>query len=472
MAHPTSTPLEQAANVHMTRRTFIKAAAASGIIVAAGGGCKDVTSGSNAKVKIVIIGGGAAGISMAARLARSLKRAEITLIDPADRQFYQPGFTLIAAGVYKPEQVYRKQSDCMPKGVKWVKKTVVAVDPAQNRVTVEGGSVFAYDFLVLTPGLQLNWNKVEGLSLKTLGQGNVHSIYDFEGAQKTWPAIQAFAKTGGRGIFTDTHTKLKCGGAPKKICLLTEHLARQAGRRTKVKIDYFSAAHALYDVPYFTPRLEAIYNERQVDVTLNVRVKGVDTQAKKVYFNKIEKIKKERADPLTGKVATVEETVTTPFTEAYDFLHLVPPQSAPDFVRQAGLGWTEGKLAADAWAMVDKATLVHLKFPNIVCLGDVAGIPTSKTSAAIRRQVPVAAQNLIAMLEGRAPQAKYDGYAACPIITDYGHVLLCEFDYDKKPKSSLPFSLLDTSKELWPAWLLKVYVLKPLYFYGMLPGYC
>jgi len=239
-----------------------------------------------------------------------------------------------------------------------------------------------------------------------------------------------------------------------------------------VQIDYFSAAHELYDVPHFTPRLEAIYKERQVGVTLNVRVKGVDTQAKKVYFNKIEKIKKERADPLTGKVATVEETVTTPFTEAYDFLHLVPPQSAPDFVRQAGLGWTEGKLAADAWAMVDKATLVHLKYPNIVCLGDVAGIPTSKTSAAIRRQVPVAAQNLIAMLEGRAPEAKYDGYAACPIITDYGHVLLCEFDYDKKPKSSFPFSLLDTSKELWPAWLLKVYVLKPLYFYGMLPGYC
>ena len=156
MAHPTSTPLEQAAHIHMTRRTFIKAAAASGLIVAAGGGYKYVTSGSNAKGKIVIIGGGAAGISMAARLARSLKQAEITLIDPADRQFYQPGFTLIAAGVYKPEQVYRKQSDCMPKGVKWIKKTVVAVDPAQNRVTVEGGSVFAYDFLVLTPGLQLN----------------------------------------------------------------------------------------------------------------------------------------------------------------------------------------------------------------------------------------------------------------------------------------------------------------------------
>lgn len=459
-------------SLRMTRRTFVKLAAASGLAVAAGGGYKYVTSGSNARGKIVIIGGGAAGLSMASRLVRNLKRAQITLIDPADRQFYQPGFTLIASGVYKPDQVYRRQSDCMPKGVNWVKKPVVAVDPAQNKVTVEGGDVFPYDFLVLTPGLQLNWEKVEGLSRKTLGEGNVHCIYDFEGAQKTWPAIQAFVKTGGRGVFTDTHTKLKCGGAPKKICLLTEHLARKVSKRDHVKIDYFSAAKELYDVPFFTPRLEEIFKERKISVSLHNRVKGVDTAAKKVHFNRVEKITKEQADPQTGKIVKVEETVMTPFTEDYDFLHLVPPQSAPDFVRQAGLGWTEGKLAAEAWAMVDQATLVHLKYPNIVCLGDVAGIPTSKTSAAIRKQVPVAAKNLIALLEGKAPQAKYNGYAACPIITDYGHVLLCEFDYDKKPQNSFPFSLLDTSKELWLAWLLKVHVLKPLYFYGMLPGYC
>ncbi len=466
-----NTVLERMLDDRMGRRTFIKTAAAFGFVAAAGGS-ECAMSRSNANVKIVIVGGGAAGLSMASRLVRNLKKSEITLIDPADRQFYQPGFTLIASGVYRPDQVYRRQSDCMPKGVKWVKKTVVAIEPAQNKVTVDGGGVFAYDFLVLTPGLQLNWGKVEGLSQKTLGLGNAHCIYDFEGAQKTWPAIQAFVKKGGRGIFTDTYTKLKCGGAPKKICLLTEHLARKSGTRTNVKIDYFSAAKELYDVPFFTPRLEAIYKERQISVSLHTRVKGVDTAAKKVYFDRVEKIKKEQADPQTGKLSTVEETSTTPFAEDYDFLHLVPPQSAPDFVREAGLGWDEGKLSAEAWAMVDKATLVHLKYPNIVSLGDVAGIPTSKTSAAIRKQVPVAARNLIALIDGQEPGSKYDGYAACPIITDYGHVLLCEFDYEKKPRSSFPFSLLDMSKEQHAAWLLKVYVLKPLYFYGMIPGYC
>ena len=157
--------------------------------------------------------------------------------------------------------------------------------------------------------------------------------------------------------------------------------------------------------------------------------------------------------------------------EDYDFLHFTPPMSAPDFVKEAGLSWTEGKLAADGWVMVDKETLVHKKYQNIVSLGDVAGIPTSKTSAAIRKQVPIAAKNLIALMEGKEPTEKYDGYAACPIVTDYGHVLLCEFDYNKDPEISFPFTLIDTSKEQWLAWLLKVYILKPLYFYGMLKGY-
>mgnify|MGYP002234007867 CR=1 FL=1 len=95
-------------------------------------------------------------------------------------------------------------------------------------------------------------------------------------------------------------------------------------------------------------------------------------------------------------------------------------------------------MAADAWVMVDKETLVHKKYQNIVSLGDVAGIPTSKTSAAIRKQVPIAAKNLIALMEGKEPTEKYNGYAACPIVTDYGHVLLCEFDYEKKPDVSIP----------------------------------
>lgn len=456
MEHELERQLEKLEKKGVDRRHFFKTVMAAGLVSFSGTEKANAFS-SKAKGKIVIIGGGSAGISMAARLKRWLDKPDITLIDPSDRQFYQPGFTLIASGVYQPDEVWKKQEDCIPGGIRWIKDSVAAVDPVRNRVaTVQNGEI-PYDFLVLTPGLQINWTKVEGITRETLGQGNAHCIYDFEGAQKTWKALQEFSRTGGKGIYTDTYTKHKCGGAPKKICLLTEHYTRKQGTRDNVSLNFYTASKQLYDVPFYTPRLLEIYEERDIPIHLNVRVKGVDTATKQVHFEKIE--------------TRGEEKTYTPFVEDYDFLHFTPPMSAPDFVRESGLGWTEGKLAADAWVMVDKETLVHKTYPNIISLGDVAGIPTSKTSAAIRMQVPIAAKNLISLMEGKEPAEKYNGYAACPIVTDYGHVLLCEFNYEKKPETSFPFTMIDTSKEQWLAWLLKVYFLKPMYFYGMLNGY-
>lgn len=438
------------------RRKFFKLLAMTGLLTTVSSSKAHAFS-SKAKGKIVIIGGGAAGISIASRLKHWLDEPNITLIDPSDRQYYQPGFTLIAAGIYQPNEVWKKQEDCMPKGINWVKDSVVAVDPIWNQVTTLNNYKITYDYLVLAPGIQINWNQIEGFDYSKLGSGNAHCIYDFKGAQMTWKAMKEFTEKGGRGIYTDTYTKHKCGGAPKKICLLTEDYARKQKHRDHIRLDYFTAEKDLYDVKYFTKRLKEIYKERNVPITLNTRVKGIDVEKKQVHFEKIEK--------------AGDKEQRTLFVEDYDFLHFTPPMSAPDFVKEAGLGFPDGNLAADGWAMVDNETLVHLKYPNIIALGDVAGTPTSKTSAATRVQVPIAAKNLIALMEGKEPKEKYNGYAACPIITDYGHVLLCEFDYNKEPLISFPFSLLDMSKEQWAAWLLKVYILKPMYFYGMLKGY-
>jgi sulfide:quinone oxidoreductase len=227
-------------------------------------------------------------------------------------------------------------------------------------------------------------------------------------------------------------------------------LARKRNTRKNLTFNYFTGSKVLYDVPHYTPRLEQIYKEREIPVRVRSRLKAVDTAAKKAYF--------------------IDRNTNETFTEDYDFLHFAPPQSAPDFVKKSGLSWTEGKLAPEGWAMVDKHTLVHLKWKNIVSLGDVAGIPTSKTSAAIRKQVPIAVENLCSLIAGKAPSVKYDGYAACPIITDYGHLLMAEFDYEKKCCQSFPFSLLDTTKEIRTGWWLKRYVLKPMYFHLMLRG--
>ncbi|MBR6662685.1 MAG: NAD(P)/FAD-dependent oxidoreductase [Alistipes sp.] len=440
----------------INRAQFLQIMAATGAFLALGTN-KAYAAKSSAKGKIVIVGGGAAGISMASRLKRKLSNPDITIIDPSDRQFYQPGFTLIASGVYSADEVWKPQSECMPSGVKWVKDSVTLIHPTQNKVDTAKNGTIDYDFLVLCPGAQINWNKVEGISKETLGLGNAHSIYDWVGAQRTWPAMREFGRKGGKGIFCDTYTKHKCGGAPKKICLLSWDNARKNNNLDKIEMHYYTGSKQLYDVPYFTPRLEQIYKERNIPVDMNCRIKAVDVHSKRAYFERVETL----ADGTKR---------STPFSEDYDFLHFMAPQSAPDFVRDSGLSWTEGKLAADGWAMANKETLVHLTYNNIICLGDCAGIPTSKTSAAIGKQLPIAVENLISIMEGRAPEAIYNGYAACPIVTEYGKVLMAEFDYKKEPQITFPLSLLDMSKEQWVAWLLKVYGLKPIYFNLMLTG--
>lgn len=445
----------------MTRKQFLALMGAAGLVCAgAGVGLYKYGSfKSTGKGKVVIIGGGAAGISMASRLLSYLPNPDITIIDPSDIHYYQPGFTLIASGVYSPDEVSKPQAECMPSGAKWLKDSAVFVDTQKNIVKTAKSGDISYDFLVVAPGLQINWNAVEGITYDTIGQGDAYCIYDHAAAVKTWQGIQKFVEKGGRGIYTDTYTKHKCGGAPKKICLLSEHLFRKNGNRDKANFEFFTASHELYDVPFFTPRLLQIYKQRGVGLNLNTRVKGIDTAAKKVYFTRSAK------NPDTNQVESID------FAKDYDFLHFLPPMSAPDFVEESGLSDTEGSHADEGWVATDKETLVHKKFKNIICLGDVAGIPTSKTSAAIRKQVPIAAKNLCLLMEGKAPEFKYDGYAACPIITDYGHVLLCEFDYNKDPKITPPLNLFfDMSHEQWVAWLLKVYMLKPMYFYGMLNG--
>lgn len=442
----------------MDRRRFVKIMAGTGMATFVGMGSARAFS-SSAKGKIVVVGGGAAGISTAAKLLRWLENPDITIIDPSDLHYYQPGFTLIGGGVYGADDVYKKQADCIPDGAKWIKDSVVEIDPSKNKISTLKSGTVPYDFLVLAPGIQINWDGVEGISRETLGEGDAHCIYDHQGAVRTWQGMQKFAKNGGKGLFFDTYTKHKCGGAPKKICMLAEHLSRKLGTREKLDFNYCTASRELYDVPFFTKRLLEIYKERNIPVSTRTKLKGIDTSTKTAYFQTEVPSK---TDP--SKTEILEKK------EGYDFIHFLPPMTAPDFVKKSGLSIETGKRAAEGWAAVDKHTLVHPKYSNIIVLGDASALPTSKTSAAVRKQYPIAARNLISIMEGKAPEEKYDGYAACPIVTDYGHVLMCEFDYAKEPEISFPLSLFDMSKESRIAWFLKVYALKPMYFYGMLNG--
>jgi sulfide:quinone oxidoreductase len=405
---------------------------------------------SHAKGKVVIVGAGAAGISVAARLSRALAVPQITVIDPSSEHYYQPGFTMIAGGVFTADEVVRSQASLIPGGVTWIYDSVSALDPDHSRLSTTKNGDVAYDFLVLCPGLQIDFEGIPGVRREDLGKGAVHCIYDHQGAQKCWIAIQELAKTGGRAYFTDTWTKIKCGGAPKKINLLTECYCREKGARDKHQTEFFTALDHLLGSPPFNKRLSEIYAERRIPVHYKQRVHSVDIAARKFI------------------IEDHSSATSTLITREFDFLHVVPPMSAPNFVKTSAVAINPKTGKAEDWVPTEPATLMHARYQNVFVTGDVAGIPTSKTSAAIRAQAPVLVANLIAAMENRPPVARYNGYTACPVITEYGKVLLAEFGYEKKPLPTLP--LIDPTREHRAGWILKRHVLKPMYFDMMLRG--
>lgn len=391
--------------------------------------------------QIVIVGGGNAGISVASQLLRKNKSLDIAIVDPSDNHYYQPAWTLVGSGIFNIKDTERTEASVMPKGVTWVKWRVAGFDPEGNNLLLEGGETLGYDYLVVAPGIQLNWHEIAGLK-ETLGKNGVCSNYSFETAPYTFECIKAFK--GGNAIFHNPHTPVKCGGAPHKIMYMATDYFRKHGLLDKVNVAYWSGGGKLFAVPKYEKTLLDVVQRGNINLNFNVKLTAIDGDKKVATF--------------VGIGADNKDQVTeVPF----DMIHVTPPQSAPDFVSKSPLANAAG------WVEVDQYTLQHPRFANVFTLGDGAGLPTSKTGAAIRKQAPVLVANLLSFMTGKPLTAKYNGYSSCPIVTGYGKLVMAEFDYTNTPTETFPF---DQSKERWSMFALKRYLLPWLYWNQILPG--
>lgn len=388
--------------------------------------------------RVLIVGGGTAGLSIAARLRAAENPPEVTLIEPSDVHYYQPIWTLVGAGVFPKEVSVRKEADFIPPGATWLRDEVATFEPENDQVTTKAGKTLTYEQLVVAAGIQLDWDAIAGLR-ETLGRNGVCSNYAYETVDSTWESIRNFK--GGTALFTFPAGLIKCAGAPQKIMYLAEHAFRRQGVRDKTRVIYGSATPAIFGVPKYRAALEKIVEARGIETMFQhelVEVRGAAKEAVLVS----------KADG--GRV-----------TVKYDMLHVTPPQSAPDFIKTSPLA------GAGGWVEVDKHTLQHVRFPNVFSAGDCSSLPTSKTGAAVRKEAPVLVENLLALRAGRPLTASYDGYASCPLVTGYGTVMLAEFGYDGKIMESFPF---DQAQERYSMWALKAYGLPSMYWHGMLRG--
>lgn len=391
------------------------------------------------KHQVVIVGAGSAGLTTAARLGNTHQKLDVAIIEPNERHYYQPLWTLVGGGLTSKSETVREQKDYIPSGQTWIKNKVVKFEPEENQVVLENGDIVKYDYLVIAPGIKLDWHKIKGIK-DTLGKNGVCSNYSYETCGYTWEMLQSL-KEGQTAIFTQPPLPIKCAGAPQKMTYLAEDYLRRNGLRDKVNIEFCITGPRIFGVEKYRLALEKVLDKKGLKPRFEHELIEVDGPNKKATFKKV----------------GTEETVTLDF----DMLHVVPPQSAPDFIKESPLSNTEG------WVDVDKYTTQHLKYKNIFSLGDASSLPTSKTGAAIRKQAPVLVENLLAQMNNNELKAKYNGYTSCPIITGKGTLVLCEFDYDGNPMESFPF---DQAQERWSMYMLKKHVLPSLYWYGMLKG--
>ena len=396
---------------------------------------------------ILIIGGGTAGLTVAAQLNRALKNPDIAVLEPSDKHYYQPLWTLVGAGVVKKEVTERDEKDYIPKGVTWLRDYADTLRPDNNLVVTRDGSQLSYDYLVVAPGIQIDWHKVDGLK-ETLGRNGVCSNYAYEQSEKTWEAIRSFK--GGTAIFTNPSTPVKCGGAPQKIMYLADDAFRKAGVRDNAEIIGAFAGSVIFGVPEFAASLEKVIERKGIDMRYHHDLQARDGD------------KKEATSCVTRPATDTGEPVRTEqVTIPFDMIHVTPPMSAPDFVKTSPLANDAG------WLDVDQYTLQSPTYPNVFALGDVAGVPTSKTGAAIRKQAPVVVKNMLATMASKTPEARYNGYTSCPLVTGYGKLILAEFDYDNKPDPTFP---IDQTQERYSMYLMKRYGLPFMYWNLMLRG--
>lgn len=393
---------------------------------------------------VVIVGGGSGGVAATASLLKRRPSLSIAIVEPAEFHYYQPGFTLVGAGVFKPEVTKRSMASVIPDKAIWIKKSVAEFAPDSDEVVLDDGSRLRYRALVASPGIKLDWEAIPGL-VETLGRNGVTSNYRADLAPYTHFLAQTLR--GGRALFTQPPVPIKCAGAPQKAMYLSCDAWRRAGALSNIEVEFHNAGPVLFGVPAYVPALMEYVKRYGIDLRLESKLVAVDGPGKIATF--------EEKDA-NGAIIRVERD--------FAMMHAVPPQRAPDFVAKSPLAAESGFIA------VDPESLRHTRYGNVFALGDAIATTNAKTAAAARKQAPVVAINVLSVLDGKAPHVGYDGYGSCPLTVERGKIVLAEFGYGGKLLPSFPKWLIDGTRPSRAAWFLKERLLPPIYWRAMLKG--
>ncbi|CAF1270460.1 unnamed protein product [Rotaria sordida] len=392
--------------------------------------------------KLVIIGSGCGGLACASKFAKKLPKDNIAIIDKTEIHTYQPGWTLVGAGLKTAEEVEKPQTQCIPSNTTWIQSNANQVEPEKNHVQLDNGRKITYDYLIVAAGMQVNFNKIKG-AIDALDNDPQHvvSIYARKYVTNVYNALNNLRA--GNAIFTFPATTIKCPGAPQKIMYLAEDLFRKNNVRDKITVTYNTSLPVIFGVKKYAAALMEVVKKRNIQLNTRLNLVEVRKDSKEAIFENLDQ-------PGTMK------------TFKYDLLHIGAPMQPHEFLAKSPLADASG------YVDVDKETLQHKKFPNVFAIGDCTNIPTSKTAAAVAGSNDILVRNLSNLMFGNSDKVpKYDGYTSCPLLTSYGKCILAEFIFDGKPLETFP---VDQGKERRTAYILKKDIMPSLYWNMLIKG--
>ncbi|KAF9264715.1 FAD/NAD(P)-binding domain-containing protein [Marasmius fiardii PR-910] len=408
------------------------------------------TSASSDKFRVVVVGAGSGGLSVANQIyhrfkaaGKSLNYGDIAVVDAAEYHYYQPGWTLVGSGLRAKTDTRRPLASLIPRHLSLIPENVKTFIPDKSTILTDSGRSISYDTLVVATGLQINWSSVPGLKEALLDTSSgVSSIYSYDTCDKVWNDIESLRS--GNALFTQPAGVVKCAGAPQKIMWMAWDRFRRTSRGNNIKVDFYTGMPTMFSVKKYSDVLNDIRIKRNVGGHFKHNLVKVDSSNHKATFKKED-----------GSTVDID----------YTTLHVTPPMGPLDFIKNSPIVDDAG------WVQVDQGTLQHVKseFSNIFALGDCSSLPTSKTAAAITAQAPVLTENLFSFMDsGKVANAKYDGYTSCPLLTGYGELLLAEFKYGLEPKES--FAWMNQGKPRRFFYHLKKDVFLPAYWNFMVKG--
>jgi NADPH-dependent 2,4-dienoyl-CoA reductase/sulfur reductase-like enzyme len=331
--------------------------------------------------RVVVIGGGWGGSSAAKYVRLADPSIEVILYEP-NRTFVSCPFSnLVLSGVRTIDSLTFDYAKLQKHGVQVRHETVTAIEPASRRVRVGDKSV-EYDRLIVSPGVEFQWEQVEGLA-----QNQDKVLHAWKAGPQTVQLANQLQSMPDGGVFVMTipPAAYRCPPGPyERACQVAWYLKTRKPRSKLLVLD--ANQNVVSKAALFRAAWQAYPN---------LEYRG---------SNKVVKV-----DPTTREV-------TTDFGDKvkYDVVNLIPPQRAGTIAVQADLVGADKR-----WCEVDHVTYESAKHKNIHVIGDATiGLPVPKSGNVANAMGKICAANVVNLINGRPPVPMPPGNTCYSWVSD------------------------------------------------------